>query len=178
MVLRFANFILLLHCMPFIIPVFVFCWQTCFVPTILIDCTCTQWTQITNSWAANQVTERDLWKAQHGTGVESSKKQRAARRGRSKEQKGRKTDKQEHKGRACVLHGGRGWRRATWAGFGTRYDTVKNGFDNFFLPKKNVIYECTEFNKRVQQPLETVDVFITALSALAKNCMMISWETA
>lgn len=46
----------------------------------------------------------------------------------------------------------------------------KNGFDAYFVPKKNVIYERAMFNKRIQQPTETVDSFITALYAPSENC--------
>lgn len=51
-----------------------------------------------------------------------------------------------------------------------QYPAVKNGFDSFFIPKKNVIYERAKFNRRVQQPTESVDAFITVLYALAENC--------
>lgn len=51
-----------------------------------------------------------------------------------------------------------------------QYDAVRNAFDRHFVPRKNVIYERAKFNKRVQQPAETVDSFITALYALAENC--------
>lgn len=47
-----------------------------------------------------------------------------------------------------------------------QYDAVKTGFDKYFVPKKNVIYERAKFNKRVQQPSETVDAFLTSLYAL------------
>lgn len=50
------------------------------------------------------------------------------------------------------------------------YVDVKNAFDTFFVPRKNVIYEQAKFNKRVQQTAEPVDSFITALYALAENC--------
>lgn len=53
---------------------------------------------------------------------------------------------------------------------GQQYEAVKKGFDTYFVPKKNVIYERAKFNKRVQQPTETVDSFITALYALAEHC--------
>ncbi|KAK0131436.1 hypothetical protein N1851_033838 [Merluccius polli] len=51
-----------------------------------------------------------------------------------------------------------------------QYSAVKKGFDDYFIPKKNVIYERAKFNKRVQQPSETVDVFLTSLYALAESC--------
>lgn len=50
------------------------------------------------------------------------------------------------------------------------YKDVKDGFDAFFVPKKNIIYERAKFNQRVQLPGETVDSFITALYGLAKHC--------
>ena len=52
-----------------------------------------------------------------------------------------------------------------------QYDAVKTGFDVYFIPKKNVIYEWAKFNKRVQQPGEPVESFITALYALSDNCV-------
>ena len=51
-----------------------------------------------------------------------------------------------------------------------QYEAVKKGFDSYFVPKKNVLYERARFNKRVQQPGEPVDSFITALHALSENC--------
>ena len=51
-----------------------------------------------------------------------------------------------------------------------QYTSVKDTFEAYFVPRKNVIYERTKFNRRVQQPGEAVDVFITALYALAENC--------
>ena len=50
------------------------------------------------------------------------------------------------------------------------YTDVRAGFDGFFVPKKNVIYERAKFNQRVQLPEETVDSFITALYRLAEHC--------
>jgi len=48
---------------------------------------------------------------------------------------------------------------------------VKKGFDRYFIPKKNIIYERARFNKRVQQPGEPVDSFITALYVLSEKCV-------
>lgn len=42
-----------------------------------------------------------------------------------------------------------------------QYSAVKKGFDSYFVPKKDVIYERAKFNQRVQQPSESVDVFLT-----------------
>lgn len=44
---------------------------------------------------------------------------------------------------------------------------VKDSFELYFVPQKNIIYERARFNQRVQQANETVDSFITAL---AENC--------
>uniref|UniRef100_A0A3B1JJM9 Uncharacterized protein n=1 Tax=Astyanax mexicanus TaxID=7994 RepID=A0A3B1JJM9_ASTMX len=49
------------------------------------------------------------------------------------------------------------------------YSSVKDGFTNFFVPKKNVIYQRAKFNTRVQGPTEPADSFITALYALAED---------
>nr|XP_061786511.1 uncharacterized protein LOC133577033 [Nerophis lumbriciformis] len=51
-----------------------------------------------------------------------------------------------------------------------QYTSVKATLERYFVPRKNVIYERARFNQRVQQPNEAVDVFITALHALAENC--------
>lgn len=50
-----------------------------------------------------------------------------------------------------------------------QYEKVKEGFQNFFIVKKNVVYEHTRFNMRKQEPNETVDAFVTALHALAEH---------
>ena len=51
-----------------------------------------------------------------------------------------------------------------------KYDSVKQGFENYFIKKRNVIYERTKFNLRVQRPDESVDSFITDLHNLAEFC--------
>ena len=50
------------------------------------------------------------------------------------------------------------------------YDVVKKKFDDYFVKKKNVIYERTKFNMRQQKDGEPVDAFITALYNLALKC--------
>lgn len=50
------------------------------------------------------------------------------------------------------------------------YKKVKDGFHNFFVVKKNVVYERARFNMRKQEANETVDAFVTALHALAEHC--------
>lgn len=52
----------------------------------------------------------------------------------------------------------------------TTYETVKKKFDEYFTPRKNVVFERFKFNSRVQQPEESVDSFITALYTLAESC--------
>lgn len=51
------------------------------------------------------------------------------------------------------------------------YSHVRDGFTNFFVPKKNVIYQRAKFNQRAQGPSESADSFITALYVLAED-----WE--
>ena len=51
-----------------------------------------------------------------------------------------------------------------------KYDTVKAKFEDYFVKKKNPIFERAKFNKRRQGEQETVDDFITDLYQLAANC--------
>lgn len=50
------------------------------------------------------------------------------------------------------------------------YKGVRDAFQNFFIVKKNIIYERAKFNMRVQGESESVDAFVTALYALAEHC--------
>ena len=50
------------------------------------------------------------------------------------------------------------------------YDQVISSFRKYFVPKANVIYERAVFNRRVQNPGESVDEFITALHKLSSSC--------
>ena len=50
------------------------------------------------------------------------------------------------------------------------YKVTKKKFDDYFMKKKNVIYERAKFNMRRQEEGEPVDVFITALYNLASKC--------
>src|SRR5207249_228345 len=50
------------------------------------------------------------------------------------------------------------------------YSTVEKKLTEHFVPKNNVIYERFLFNRRVQQPGESVDTFITDLFKLAETC--------
>ena len=47
---------------------------------------------------------------------------------------------------------------------------MKKKFDDYFMKKKNVIYERAKFNMRRQEEGEPVDAFITALYNLALKC--------
>ena len=50
------------------------------------------------------------------------------------------------------------------------YSKVQEGFQSFFVVKKNIVYELARFNMRKQEENETVDAFVTALYALAEHC--------
>ena len=51
-----------------------------------------------------------------------------------------------------------------------QFDTVKSKFDSYFDATKNVIFERAQFMRRVQQPNENVDDFITCLHSLVDRC--------
>ena len=51
-----------------------------------------------------------------------------------------------------------------------KYSVVVDKFENYFVRKRNVIYERAKLNRRRQEEGETVDEFITSLYALAKHC--------
>ena len=51
-----------------------------------------------------------------------------------------------------------------------KYDVVKGKFENYFIKKRNVIFERAKFNQRIQEKGETVDQFITVLYQLAEHC--------
>ena len=51
-----------------------------------------------------------------------------------------------------------------------KYKTVKEKFDEYFIKKKNTIYERARFNSRKQEEGEPVEMFITALHKLAVKC--------
>lgn len=50
------------------------------------------------------------------------------------------------------------------------YQGLRDGFQGFFIVRKNVIYERAKFNMRSQAEGEPVDFFVTALNALADHC--------
>lgn len=43
-------------------------------------------------------------------------------------------------------------------------------FEDYFIPRRNVIFERFQFNSRVQKPGESADSFITSLHHLAEHC--------
>ena len=51
-----------------------------------------------------------------------------------------------------------------------KYDVIKERFENYFVVKRNVIFERVKFNRRIQAKGETVDTFVTALYCLAEYC--------
>ena len=52
----------------------------------------------------------------------------------------------------------------------TKYDTVMEHFDRHFKVRTNLTYERARFNRRKQQKEESVELFITDLHHLVKNC--------
>ena len=50
------------------------------------------------------------------------------------------------------------------------FNHVKKCYDEHFLPKRNIIFERTQFNKRVQLKDESSDSFITDLHKLVDTC--------
>ena len=51
-----------------------------------------------------------------------------------------------------------------------KYSKVIEAFDDHFKVQKNIIFKCTHFNKRSQNPGESVEHIITELYRLAENC--------
>ncbi|KAL7374026.1 hypothetical protein ABVT39_020482 [Epinephelus coioides] len=50
------------------------------------------------------------------------------------------------------------------------YEYVRKAFDEHFVGKHNVIYECAKFNSRQQQQGESAENFITDVHKLAEHC--------
>ena len=50
-----------------------------------------------------------------------------------------------------------------------KYDAVKAKLDSYFVIRRNVIFERSKFNKRVQLKNETVDSFVTDLHCMAEH---------
>ncbi|XP_075726431.1 uncharacterized protein LOC142768344 [Rhipicephalus microplus] len=51
-----------------------------------------------------------------------------------------------------------------------QYETVRKKFDDHFVAARNLVYESACFHRRIQQPGESVDQFVTALHTLADRC--------
>ena len=60
----------------------------------------------------------------------------------------------------------------------TKYNVVKSQikskFDNYFVKRRNTVFERAKFNSRKQESGESVDAFITDLYCLAKHCNYVS----
>ena len=50
------------------------------------------------------------------------------------------------------------------------YKTIKDKFFEFFIAKRNIVYERAKFNRRKQEDNESVDGFVTDLYNLAEHC--------
>ncbi|XP_049517060.1 uncharacterized protein LOC125942855 [Dermacentor silvarum] len=51
-----------------------------------------------------------------------------------------------------------------------QYEVVRKKFDDHFVAARNLVYESACFHRRIQQPGESVDQFITALHTQADRC--------
>ncbi|KAJ8968580.1 hypothetical protein NQ314_002246 [Rhamnusium bicolor] len=51
-----------------------------------------------------------------------------------------------------------------------KYHELVKAFEDYFIPRRNVIFERFQFNSRVQRPGENMDSFITTLHNLAEYC--------
>eukprot|EP00118_Oscarella_pearsei_P018151 m.184509 g.184509 ORF g.184509 m.184509 type:complete len:247 (+) comp39324_c0_seq2:43-783(+) len=51
-----------------------------------------------------------------------------------------------------------------------KYDTIKEKFDEYFIARRNVIFEVCRFRRRYQKDSETAEAFITSLYTLSKHC--------
>lgn len=51
-----------------------------------------------------------------------------------------------------------------------KYETVKKKFDDYFVQRRNVIFERAKFNQRRQEENEAIDDFIVDLYRLAEHC--------
>ncbi|MCG8048533.1 MAG: hypothetical protein N0E48_23435 [Candidatus Thiodiazotropha endolucinida] len=51
-----------------------------------------------------------------------------------------------------------------------KYETVSKKLKDYFIPKRNVIFERVQFHQRVQFEGENVDSFVTSLYKLAEYC--------
>lgn len=51
-----------------------------------------------------------------------------------------------------------------------KFEAVLKEYEDYFVPRRNIIYERVKFNTRTQQDGESVEDFVTALHALASTC--------
>ena len=52
------------------------------------------------------------------------------------------------------------------------YEEVKEKFENYFIVKRNIIFEWAKFNSRSQRVRESVDSFITDLYGLQGTAIL------
>lgn len=50
------------------------------------------------------------------------------------------------------------------------FDVVLAKFDEYFVPRRNVIHEWACFHQRIQRPGEKAETFIRALYELSEHC--------
>ena len=55
-------------------------------------------------------------------------------------------------------------------------DVILTKLSEYFIPKRNKIYECYVFNSRSQKAVESFDQFLTALRKLAPSCEFGTFE--
>ncbi len=51
-----------------------------------------------------------------------------------------------------------------------KFDTVVKNFDDYFIPRRNIIHERACFYQRNQQPGETAEMYIRTLYEMAEHC--------
>ena len=59
---------------------------------------------------------------------------------------------------------------------GDKYESVIASLDSYFMPKKNLIYECYNFLSARQNSAKTIDAYVTHLRLLTKSCDCGSFE--
>ena len=50
------------------------------------------------------------------------------------------------------------------------FDILMHKFDEYFLPKRNIIHDRSMFNSRKQQEGESIEEFVRALNISVKHC--------
>lgn len=51
-----------------------------------------------------------------------------------------------------------------------KYDKVHEKFNEYFVPKRNIIHERAKFHQRIQNPGESVETFVRGLYEIAEHC--------